>query len=182
MIDPNIITTERVGELPINSISLTSKIPHEVGTVLSQATIQDLVNLLQPYIGTFQHEYKVLHVNSAFISDNFDSTGLGKNICLGWAIPNGQNGTTNIDGKVFVAYGSTYNIVGQTGGVTDVTLTTDQIPPHKHTVRGNNGVGSIGGADYPNGGGVLIDTSVTGGGLSHTNMQPYIVELVIIKL
>ena len=100
MIDPNDITTIRVGELPPNPPTLESKIPHELGTDLNYFTITQLIEFLQPYVGVFQYETKRLAVTQAYIDENFDETGLGRNICIGWAIRNGSNGTDNIDGKV----------------------------------------------------------------------------------
>jgi len=52
MIDPNVVTTARVGELPSNPISLTDKIPHEIGTELNQSTVQQLADLIGDYLGT----------------------------------------------------------------------------------------------------------------------------------
>lgn len=52
MIDPNLITTARVGELPSNPISLTSKVAHEVGTELNQGTVQALADVIGAYLGT----------------------------------------------------------------------------------------------------------------------------------
>jgi len=51
MIDPNNITTVRVGQLPSSALNLTDNIPHEVGTTLNRATIQDLVNFVSTAIG-----------------------------------------------------------------------------------------------------------------------------------
>jgi len=79
-IDPLLITTKRVGELPLGLPLLESKIPHEIGSDLNYMTIQQMINFLQPYIGTFQHEVKILHVDSAYITANFESSGLGKTI------------------------------------------------------------------------------------------------------
>ena len=52
MIDPNLITTARVGELPSNPITLTSKLAHEVGTDLNQGTVQALADVIGAYLGT----------------------------------------------------------------------------------------------------------------------------------
>jgi hypothetical protein len=182
MIDPNLITTIRVGELPPVVPSLTSKIPHEVGVDLKYMTVQDLVTFLQPFIGTFQYEKKVLHVDAQYIIDNFDSTGLGKNICVGWAIMNGQNGTTNIDGLVSIAYGAVNNVLKQTGGSRDAVVVA-----HTHTVNQiksyNNTFGLNGFYDRSNtASSAGIATESTGVSGLNKNMQPYIVELHIIKL
>jgi hypothetical protein len=51
MIDPNNITTIRVGQLADAPLNLTDNIPHEVGTDLKRATIQELVNFVSTAIG-----------------------------------------------------------------------------------------------------------------------------------
>src|SRR3990172_11449728 len=104
MIDPNLITTIRVGELPPSVFSLTDNIPHEVGTDLKSGTIQQLLDFLRPLVGKLQFEVVRMSVNTQYIVDNFDlvpgpNMGLGTNLCLGFAICNGNNGTENLDGR-----------------------------------------------------------------------------------
>ena len=183
-IDPSSINTLRVGELPPASFSLTDKIPHEVGTDLKSATIQDLVTFIAPLVGAIQFQVITLHVNSSFISANFNGTGLGTNLMLGYAICNGNNGTLNKDGRVGVAYGSTFNVIGATGGERNHTLTVTEIHSHTHAVAdyaGNVvGSGHIAGSTTSGPAGAL--TGATGGSAAHNNMQPYIVELHVMKL
>ncbi len=102
----------------------------------------------------------------------------------------------------------TSSTLGATAGVDDVTLTTDQIPSHTHTFTGTplgththnlavSGISQSGGnqfgpvnhpgeqnraTDAVSAGTPAGTNSSTGGGLAHTNMQPTIFELVIIKL
>ena len=52
MIDPLEISTIRVGQLPSASISLTDNIPHEVGSDLRRATIEELSVFIATYVGT----------------------------------------------------------------------------------------------------------------------------------
>src|SRR3990172_7309905 len=118
MIDPNLITTIRVGELPPSVFSLTDNIPHEVGTDLKSGTIQQLLDFLRPLVGKLQFEVVRMSVNTQYITDNFDITGLGTNLCLGFAICNGNNGTENLDGRSGIGYGTVNNFVGFTGGAT----------------------------------------------------------------
>jgi len=188
MIDPNLITTTTVGELPPSNFSLTDLIPHEVGTELKSGTIQQLLDLLRPLVGKLQFEKVVLYVNSQYIVDNFDVTGLGTNLCLGFAICNGQNGTPNVDGRSGIGYGTTYNFVGLTGGYANSTLLS-----HTHTAKISNVTGadtdkftaqnggSGGGATAANGSGI-INTGTTGESGVNKNYHPYIVELTIMKL
>ena len=184
MINPNDITTIRVGELPPNPPTLESKIPHELGTDLKYFTIQQLITFLQPYVGVFQYETKRLAVNQAYIIDNFDETGLGKNICLGWAIRNGNNGTDNIDGRVGVAYGASNNVIGQTGGSKNAVLVQ-----HNHAMGDQSGSSGSGTTNIRYLGREIESNSL---GIPYTdfsgesgvgkNMQPYIIDLYIMKL
>jgi hypothetical protein len=50
-INPELITTIRVDQLPDEALSLTNLIPHSVGTDLKSATIQELVDLVATAIG-----------------------------------------------------------------------------------------------------------------------------------
>ena len=52
MIDPLEISTIRVGQLASAPISLTDKIPHEVGSELHRATIEELSIFIATYVGT----------------------------------------------------------------------------------------------------------------------------------
>ena len=52
MIDPLEISTIRVGQLPSASISLTDNIPHEIGSELHRATIEELSIFIATYVGT----------------------------------------------------------------------------------------------------------------------------------
>jgi hypothetical protein len=52
-------------------------------------------------------DVKEIDCTNSYITDNFESNGLGKNERLGWAICNGQNGTRNRTGRVSVGYGLT---------------------------------------------------------------------------
>lgn len=181
MIDPNLITTIRVGELPPVDLSLASVIPHEIGTDLKQGTIQQLLDLLRPLVGKLRYEVVELDVTTQYIVDNFDSTGLGKNLCLGFAICNGQNGTKNRDGRSSIAYGTNFGFVGVLGGSKDSVLVS-----HSHTTaikRHTNSGGTMGLFDQATNGANEVYTSSTEG-VSGTdkNYYPYIVTLTIMKL
>ena len=52
MIDPNAVSTIRVGELSPEPFSLTDNIPHEVGTELKRGTIEDLATFISAFIGS----------------------------------------------------------------------------------------------------------------------------------
>lgn len=184
MIDPNLITTIRVGELPPVDLSLASVIPHEVGTDLKQGTIQQLLDLLRPLVGKLQYEITELDVTTQYIADNFDETGLGKNLCLGFAICNGHNGTKNRDGRSSIAYGSNFGFVGVLGGSKDAVVvahshTYTQYQLDQEVSANGNGVRSLNKNDTQVG-----DFSTSSSGISGAdkNYHPYIVTLTIMKL
>ena len=199
-INPSEITTIRVGELPIGDIELTSKIGVENGTDLQQVTGQDLVDFVNINATAFQFEIKDLWVSQAYIDDNFDVTGLGVELCEGYAICNGQNGTPNLDGLVSIGYGNNYSVIKAIGGSKNAVAVEHQ---HLMFAPNNGGQtniditsidyvarrGSSGGDnDYR-----LVkptDGSQATVGLSgfagvdgnNKNMQPYMVLLKIMKL
>lgn len=191
-INPADITTVRVGQLPPDLPTLESNLAHELGDILYRCTIQELVDLLNLNVGTLQYEVKTLYVNQEYIDNNFDETGLGINLCAGFAICNGANGTVSVDGLVDVGYGTNYNVIGGFGGSKDAVVVA-----HTHGQRTSSGNGF----DLPqikiSGGGtttgVAGDTSSAGTrmqvltdetGVDGTdkNMQPYIIALKIMKL
>ena len=91
---------------------------------------------------------------------------------------------TAIKGRVIVGIdaGQTeFDTLNETGGSKTHTLTTDEMPSHKHVVTGHNdvaGQSSIGAQSNGTGYTVKNDTSNTGGGQAHNNLQPYIVKYV----
>jgi hypothetical protein len=191
-INPADITTVRVGQLPPDLPTLESNIAHELGDILYKCTIQELVDLLSLNVGTLQYEVKTLYVNQEYIDNNFDETGLGTNLMLGYAICNGDNGTPPMDGLVSVGYGTNYNVIGGFGGSKDAVVVA-----HTHGQRTSSGNGF----DLPqikiSGGGtttgVAGDTSSAGTRMqvmtdetgidgTNKNMQPYIIALKIMKL
>lgn len=182
-IDPNLITTVSVGELPAAPPLLTSLLAHETVSdkLLKQITIQQLVDLIAPLVSAIQYQIITLHVDSTYIEDNFDASGLGINLMTGYAICNGNNGTINKDGRVGIAYGSTYNVVGAIGGSTDAVVVE-----HDH-ISGSYNLGA-GAILFSNKGltnaedTVYSKTQTTGVSGTGKNMQPYLVELQIMKL
>jgi|688.fasta_scaffold323639_1 hypothetical protein len=180
-INPADISTIRVGELTPGAISLLSNLPIENGTDLERITGQDLVDFVNTNANTLQFEIKDLYVSQAYIDDNFDNTGLGENLCLGYAICNGQNGTPNLDGLVGIGYGTNYNVIKAVGGSKNAVVVS-----HTHTFTGSED-------DTANDGGFILvsptnsigtKSSLSTEGVSGTNknMQPYMVLLKIMKL
>jgi hypothetical protein len=135
-------------------------------------------------------DIKEVDCSNAYIVANFDSTGLGMNERLGWAICNGQNGTKDRNGRVGVAWGDIYPTMGATFGSKDAVIVK-----HKHaSIRYSNGESAVndlgtGGLasgypeiSAPNGTGSINETSETGVTGTDKNMQPSIVSLFIQKL
>jgi microcystin-dependent protein len=93
--------------------------------------------------------------------------------------------------------GSTY-VLGQNGGVEEVTLTVQQIPTHSHPMLGTNSiandatpannvvaqVSTFDGYQSTPGGQAMAPNSVSsvGGSQPHTNLQPYLCVNFIISL
>jgi hypothetical protein len=198
MIDPNLITTKSVGELPPLPLTVDSVIPHELTGDLYKGTIQQLIQLIRPLVGKLQFEIVELDVNTQYILDNFDETGLGKNLCLGFAICNGQNGTKNRDGRTSIAYGTTYNFAGAFNGNANHTLTESQLPIHSHfngiaddgtqifvynnTTNGMPGLATRSVTSENTSRTFQGQTSQVGGNQSFSLMNPSIVTLTIMKL
>ena len=176
MINPNDITTVRADQLPPGLPQLTDIFPFETLSDLSlkQATFQNLVDFININSNAFQFEVKTLLVDQSYIDDNFDNTGLGINLCVGWRIAD------ELNGLVTIGQGVGYP-VGSFGGSKDAVVVA-----HTHGVKwGANGAGTkyaetpyisdiIGGQASP--------TDSTGVSGVNKNMQPYLVALKIIKL
>jgi hypothetical protein len=186
MIDPSLITTIRVGELPPAPPTLDSKISHEVGTDLNFMTVQQLLDLLRPLVGKLQYEVIEMDVTTQYITDNFDETGLGINLCEGFAICNGDNGTKNRDGRGTIGYGIVNSFVGFTGGSNERSLS---IPISGYGVGAATGGGTAGLLTVSSGqeeSGEFLESvkkaSATTSAISFNVQSPYLVTLMIMKL
>lgn len=140
---------------------------------------------------TFTNEIKELDVSTAYITANFDGTGLGINEMVGYAICNGNNGTRNRSGRVSIAYdASLYPTLGATGGSNNVSLVKNNIPVLDSTLPVSNS---------DNGGGTKVYVMATdqdpSGTKTYANSvnvgttnapvdirQPYLVTLFVMKL
>ena len=175
-INPADITTIRVGELPVGTIDLTSKIGVENGTDLQQVTGQDVIDFVNINANTFQFEVRDLWVSQAYIDDNFDVTGLGVALCDGYAICNGQNGTPNLDS---IGYGTNYSVIKAVGGSKNAVVVE-----HTHNVQilGGETGDTFATLSDGTGTGRTYVTESTGVSGLNKNMQPYMVLLKIMKL
>jgi microcystin-dependent protein len=169
-------------------------------------------------------DIKEISCTTQYITANFEPSsniineGKGKvnGERYGWAICNGKNGTVDKRGNVSIGYDPVnYQTLASTqsgggtipykqGGARDVTLTEEQMPPHRHkfsddtngptnTLRSNNDIipfvtSPLNAGISANGSGTgqIYQTSRTGGSSNvtqaHNNMQPYIVTLFIQRI
>ena len=125
----------------------------------------------------------------------------------GWLLCNGQEVSRTTYARLFAAISTTYGTgdgsttftlpdfqdrvllgvsgtkgLGWTGGQEAVTLTVAQIPPHTHPIASNTypALGSGATDSKPNSAGPQTSGS-TGGGQSHTNMQPSAAAYILVK-
>ncbi len=123
---------------------------------------------------------------------HFVSSGEGKkgSACEGWAICNGNNGTPDLRNR-FIVGAKDLPHIGDTGGEADVTLSTDQIPLHSHTIHDGQ-FGYLGIQIQTQSGGYtpycISDvfgkdgTDDAGGGEPHNNMPPYYTLIYLMRL
>ena len=117
-------------------------------------------------------------------------SGAANAIPTGFVLCNGSNSTPDLRGKFVVGYhdGNGDYDVGDTGGAETVTLTTAQIPSHKHTtnIDGGHVIPGNGGSSFPYGGAGTYSSTVfsmnnTGGGGAHENRPPFYALCYIMK-
>jgi hypothetical protein len=171
------LTTIRVDELPPDAILLTDIFPFETlsDKGLKKATFQDLVDFININSNALQFEVKTLLVNQSYINDNFETNGIGKNLCLGWRIAD------ELSGLVTIGQGVGYP-VGSYGGEEKHTLTIPELPSHDHDIpKATSDADGLAFSPGTNASG-FIKTVAKGGGQAHNNMQPYLVALKIVKL
>lgn len=123
-------------------------------------------------------DIKPISCDLTYYTANFEVDGLGKNLRLGWAVCNGNNGTPNIAGRVIVGYGLGYSTFGATGGSKDAVVVAHS---HTYTYEHAQGVG-VPGAEDGSSSILTGNTSTVGVDGTDRNMQPYIVNLYIMKL
>ena len=126
-----------------------------------------------------QYDIKAIYANSTYLGDNFESDGLGKNLRVGWAICNGNNGTPNISNRVIVSYGSDFPTLKAVGGSKDAVVVA-----HSHSIATspNDAIGYVTAKASSATGGTEINTNSVGESGLNKNMQPYIVLVYIMKL
>lgn len=155
--------------------NIRNKFPKVIKSEHAQIEEALLDSIFLPY------EVKQLDCPQEFLENNFDLTpgptmGLGKNLALGYAICNGNNGTQNRNGRVGLQYDpEQYPNLGDTGGSNDAVVVA-----HSHTygqyVQSGSNSGSGGeAAGYF----ATSNTSIVGESGIGKNRQPFIVSLFI---
>lgn len=117
-------------------------------------------------------------------------SGTVANIPVGWALCNGSSGTPDLRDKFIVgakqddAGAAKTNVSGsltQSGGAATVTLTTNEMPAHTHTVP----TGNTGGGSYASEGSTSVasaTSSSAGSGAAFSILNPYYALAFIMKL
>lgn len=175
------MTYQQISDLIDSNLSSGSKIPATNHRAVEHA-ILDFIQSSASQSG----DIKRVKCDLAYLTANFETNGLGKNLRLGWAICNGNNGTDDLAGRVGVGYGAGYSALGTIAGEASHTLLNTEIPNITVRARGSN-------ADNGDPGNLFVtansqeNTGVdlvvnANGGLTHNNMQPYIINLYIMKL
>lgn len=103
------------------------------------AELEDRLNQYEAAAAPFLEGHPLLEIDDADDIALFDSTGLGTDRWVGWAVadgstyatPTGTFTTRDYRDRFMVGSGLSYS-VGDTGGADSVTLSTAQIPAHTH--------------------------------------------------
>lgn len=133
-------------------------------------------------IASYTTLYNVLTSNGTVFPYGANTNGSGAAGSTHFRVP-------NLRGRVPVGVSSDaeFDTLGETGGEKAVTLDSNQMPSHAHTVIGSNqnpaggtnpfGLGMLSLTDV----GYNYTTTIAGSGLPHNNLQPYIALNYIIK-
>jgi len=144
-----------ISSLPLGTSSRSSELPFSDGLNTSKITITQIADLIVP-------------IGSIIMWSGSIATIPGN-----WALCNGTNGTVDLRDRFIVGAGRDY-AVSNTGGLSAVKLTTEQMPSHTHSVP-SGGAGTQG--TWGSGGGYATTNSQTtgsrGGDQEHENRPPY---------
>lgn len=175
---------------PVEFTDGVSRNVHNIRKIVIEATtVSSLLPEFKDFVSSgawLKGDTKEVVCDAAYLTKNFDSSGLGRLDRKGWAIMNGANGTVNDNGKVIIAYGTSYTTLGATGGSEDAVVVS-----HRHDLLTEtlsaDGTSQFGDAFSVTGDGpfatpVTHQTEISGVSGTGKNMQPYAVRLRIQKI
>lgn len=139
-----------------------------------------LLNFIQSNLPQ-RGDIKVIKADAAYITNNFEPDGLGKNLRAGWAMCNGNNLTDNLQGRVPIHYSADFPL-GTAGGSKDAVVVE-----HSHGLPveggGNLNIQSIvSNGNNDEGYSETNRTTTVGVSGKNKNMQPYFATVYIMKL
>jgi hypothetical protein len=144
-------------------------------------TAEELRNLFTHLLGNIflPGDIKIVHCTQEELETDYTSTGLGIGKRSGWAQCNGLNGTPPYGGRVPMGMSDEYPTIGATGGSKDAVVVE-----HEHDTNGFGPVnsGTNGLADNAFFYGLVSKTSKVGVPGTDKNLQPYLVQLILMKL
>ena len=149
----------------------------------SPNTAEEMRNILNEFYARSSKygDIRMKDVSNAYISENFDGTGLGINLEVGWAIVNGQNLTRQWNGRVPLAFGTAFPVMGHSGGYQDATL-VEHTHVFSSSAGGDSGGGAVVTGSFPAEGGGSFGLLSAGESGVEKNYQPYIVTLITMKV
>ena len=164
----------------IDLINLNLASGTEIPAVKHREVEIALLNFIQSNLPQ-RGDIKVIQANATYISNNFESDGLGKNLRAGWAMCNGNNLTDNLQGRVPIHYSRDFTL-GTYGGSKDAVVVE-----HSHGLPiesgGNLNILSIvSNANSDESYSETNRTTTVGVSGKNKNMQPYFATVYIMKL
>jgi hypothetical protein len=134
------MTYEQISELIDTNLASGQKIPALKHREVEHA----LLDYIQASLAQ-SGDIKRIKCDLTYYTANFEVDGLGKNLRLGWAQCNGNNGTDDLTGRVGVGYGLGYSTFSAPIGSNSVSLLAENIPKLDVTLpvsNADNGGGS----------------------------------------
>lgn len=156
------ITTD--GSDPSLAVGITAE---EIRTLINAADSATAATLLNVYPIGCIYTSIVSTSPSTLFGGTWESFGQGRVLV-------GHDDSANPDSDFVASSGDGSSVL--VGGAKTHTLSVDEMPSHTHsmTIENTRGTGANGAEDGASSFST-VDTSATGGGLAHNNVQPYVV-------